>query len=148
VLLRDHDTVRIHPAWMERAGMTPPPYRLKPGTPNTLVLADPGSLLGWFQTLGVEVNLAAIADAFARAFPVDPRLLWDEIARAVRRAIAVAELPSRVATVARAVLLECESWPSKLVLGPLLEGGAGEASMPSGTGRIPNPLLGATRRAG
>ncbi|HEX2262263.1 MAG TPA: hypothetical protein VHH52_00655, partial [Pseudonocardiaceae bacterium] len=50
-------------------------------------------------------------------------------------------LPGRVADVVERELLHAQTWPSRLVLGPLLHRGrSGGVSMPAATGRVPNPL--------
>ena len=51
IVLRDHDTVRLHRPWLAAAGLPDPGYDVKPGTPNSLWAAGPEELLGWFQTL-------------------------------------------------------------------------------------------------
>ncbi len=63
VVLRDHDTVRLHRPWLAAAGLPDPGYDVKPGTPNSLWAASPEELLGWFQTLTIEVALQAIGRA-------------------------------------------------------------------------------------
>ena len=63
IVLRDHDTVRLHRPWLAAAGLADPGYDVKPGTPNSLWAAGPEELLGWFQTLGLEVSLQAIGRA-------------------------------------------------------------------------------------
>ena len=63
IVLRDHDTVRLHRPWLAAAGLADPGYDVKPGAPNSLWAAGPEELLGWFQTLAVEVALQAIGRA-------------------------------------------------------------------------------------
>jgi staphyloferrin B synthase len=141
VVLRDHDTVRIHLPWLEQAGMTDPGYVVKPGTPNTLVASTPEELLSWFQTLAVQVALYAVGCAVTRAFGVDERAIWRELADGLRAGMAGLGLPPGVASVAHRQLFEAGSWPTKLLLGPLLtRRGTGGGSMPSGVGVTGNPV--------
>ncbi len=141
VLLRDHDTLRVHLPWMERAGLPDPGYMVKPNTPNTLINPTPEELLMYFQTLGVQVNLFAIADALARAHAIEEAAFWQTIRDTLEDAIAAFAFPAPVRAVLERQLLRSETWPVKLVLTPLLRRqGTGGGSMPSGTGEIPNPL--------
>src|SRR5690606_3533363 len=84
LLLRDHDTLRTHAPWLEAHGLQEPAYVLKPGTSNTLTLETPEALLGYFQTLAVQVNLYSIAEALSRSHGVELEAAW----RGLRDAIA------------------------------------------------------------
>ncbi len=68
IVLRDHDTVRLHRPWLAAAGLADPGYDVKPGAPNSLWAAGPEELLGWFQTLAVEVAFQAIGRALVDAY--------------------------------------------------------------------------------
>ncbi|MCI2417286.1 siderophore staphylobactin biosynthesis protein SbnC [Saccharopolyspora sp. K220] len=138
-VLRDHDTLRLYPQWMKAAGTRDPRYAIKPGAPQSLHLDCAEALVGYFQTLGCQVNLYGIADALCRHFGLDERVLWSELRAAVLDCLP--PLPKAVANVLRAQLLHAPTWPSRSVLGPLLrQGRAGGVSMPAGTGSVPNPL--------
>src|SRR5439155_1596495 len=76
VVLRDLDTVRLHRPWLAEAGLADPGYDVKPGTPNSLWAQSPEELLGWFQTLVLEVSLRAIADALTLSYGVDEDTVW------------------------------------------------------------------------
>ena len=141
-VLRDHDTLRLYPDWMAAEGVADPGYRIAPGTPQSLCLESAEELLGYLQTLGFQVNLYGIADALCRHYGINEQLLWAQLRGAVIDTLARIALPGRVADVVERELLHARTWPSRLVLGPLLHRGrSGGVSMPAGTGRIPNPLM-------
>ncbi|MCD2195753.1 siderophore staphylobactin biosynthesis protein SbnC [Actinomycetospora endophytica] len=140
-VLRDHDAVRIHPPWLDAAGVADPGYRIRPGARQSLRLDAPEELVAYAQTLGVQVALYAVADALARRFGVPERTFWDLVRAAVEGALRREGLPSEVTAVLERVLLEAATWPSRTVLGPLLaHGRSGSVSMPAGQGTVPNPL--------
>jgi siderophore synthetase component len=142
LLLRDHDTLRIHPPWLARSGLPVPRYRMRAGTQNTLVASTPEELLAWYQTLGVEVTLAAIGEVICQAFGLDPAIIWSEVRSSVDRSLTQLDLPTWAREVAQAELLERETWPVKLLLGPLLQKSGADGSMPSALARMANPLHG------
>jgi staphyloferrin B synthase len=140
-VLRDHDAVRIHPAWMAAAGVTDPDYRIRPGARQSLRLDAPEELVGYAQTLGFQVALFAIADALARRFDLPEHAFWDRVRAAVEGSLRRDGLPDEVVTLLGRVLLDAPTWPSRTVLGPLLaQGRSGSVSMPAGVGSVPNPL--------
>jgi staphyloferrin B synthase len=140
-VLRDHDTLRLYPDWMIAAGVADPGYRIAPGARQSLRLSGPEELLGYLQTLGFQVNLYGIADALGRYFGIAERALWEQLRGAVVDTLARVTLPSEVAEVVERELLRAPTWPSRLVLGPLLRRGRSSGvSMPAGIGRVPNPL--------
>lgn len=148
VVLRDHDTVRLHRPWLAAAGLPDPGYDVKPGTPNSLWAATPEELLGWFQTLAIEVALQAIGRALGGAYGIDEDTVWRRLGDVVRAARSGVDLPPAAAEVTERQLFHAASWPTKLVLGPLLNRiGTGGGSMPSGTGRAGNPFLAGDDRA-
>jgi siderophore synthetase component len=148
IVLRDHDTVRLHRPWLAAAGLPDPGYDVKPGAPNSLWTAGPEELLGWFQMLGLGVSLRAIGRALTSAYGVAEHTVWRRLADVVRAARAGVELPAAAAEVTDRQLFHAAGWPTKLVIGPLLARvGTGGGSMPSGTGRAGNPFLAGDDRA-
>ena len=142
-VLRDHDTLRLYPDWMAAEGVADPGYRIAPGAPQSLRLPSAEALLGYLQTLGFQVNLYGIADALCRHYGIGEQVLWAELRNAVVEAIDRLALPGRVTDVLEREVLHAQTWPSRLVLGPLLrQGRSGSVSMPAGAGRVPNPLAG------
>ncbi|MFD2371613.1 IucA/IucC family protein [Brevibacillus sp. GCM10020057] len=141
ILLRDHDTIRLHPAWLKQAGLVPPPYIVKPGTPNSLIHDTPEKLLAYFQTLGVQVNLYAIADALNKVYGIEEAVFWRVIESVVRESANEHDLPAEVRDVLERQLLAAETWPIRLLLTPLLKRvGTGGGSMPAAEGNTSNPL--------
>jgi siderophore synthetase component len=141
LVLRDHDTVRLYPAWMRAAGVPDPGYRVRRGAPQSLSLESAERLIGYLQTLGVQVNLYGIADALGRHFRIAEDTLWERIRSATSDAMETVDLPDDLAVIIRRQLLEQDRWPSRQVLGPLLHTGAcSGVSMPASIGSVPNPL--------
>ncbi|HYZ07293.1 MAG TPA: IucA/IucC family C-terminal-domain containing protein, partial [Pseudonocardiaceae bacterium] len=142
-VLRDHDTLRLYPEWMAAEGVADPGYRIAPDAPQSLRLPSAEALLGYLQTLGFQVNLYGIADALCRHYGIGEQVLWAALRGAVVETLARLALPGRVADVLERELLHAPTWPSRLVLGPLLrQGRSGSVSMPADVGRVPNPLAG------
>ncbi|ASS74023.1 hypothetical protein CIG75_02855 [Tumebacillus algifaecis] len=141
MLLRDHDTIRLYLPWLEREGFADPGYVVMPGTPNSLQNRSPEALISYFQTLGLQVNLYAIADAIARTYGVAEAKLWAEMRRAVESSLQQ-QLPADVKAVLEATLLQQATWPTRTLIAPLLRRvGSGGGSMPAGVGETANPLL-------
>jgi siderophore synthetase component len=141
LLLRDHDSVRLHVPWMTRNGLDDPNYMMKPGYPNSLYNETPQKLLVYLQTLGIQVNLYAILEAIAAQYEVEERQLWLILLERLRQAIDLAELTEDVKAVVEASLLEQPSWPWKNLLRPLLEQSSPlSGSMPASMGETVNPF--------
>ena len=148
IVLRDHDTVRLHRPWLAEAALPDPGYDVKPGGSNSLWASGPEELLGWFQTLAVEVSLQAIGRALVSAYGVDEETVWRRLADVVRAARSGVDLPPAAAEIIDRQLFHAATWPTKLVIGPLLaRRGTGGGSMPSGVGRAGNPFLAGDDRA-
>lgn len=144
-ILRDHDTVRLYPAWLAAARRPEPGYRIKPGARQSLRLASAESLLGYLQTLGFQVNLYGIADALARWSGVAESAFWSRMRDSVSGALLDLDLPEHVATLVEPALLRSSTWPGRRLLEPLLcRGNSTGVSMPAAVGEVPNPLLSAS----
>ena len=140
LLLRDHDTVRIHRPWLKDHGFSEPDYVLNLATPGTMINHSPEDLLMYFQTLGVQVNLYAIINALAQVYPITERDGWKVIKTAIEEALAKLNLPVEARSVLERELLQNKSWPIKLLLTPFLASKIPGAGMPSGRGFTANPL--------
>lgn len=136
-VLRDHDTVRVHRPWAERAGVGDPGYRITPGARQSLLLDDPAELVGYLCTLGLQVTLGGLAHHHGLS-PAAAAGAWRA---GLDAALETVELPDEVREVVVAVLLRAPRWPHRTVLGPLLaRGRSAGVSMPAATGSVPNPL--------
>lgn len=141
-VLRDHDTLRLNPRWMGTADVPDPGYRVEPGAPQSLIVADPADLLGYLQTLGFQVNLYGIADALARHRGLDERALWSRLRLAVVSCLERLALPDHVTQTLEEAVLKSPRWPARQVLGPLLSRGrSSSVSMPAAVGQVPNPFV-------
>lgn len=141
LVLRDHDTLRIHEPWLEAAGLAAPDYRIDRSSPNTLILQCPQALLAYFQTLALQVNLRAIGHALAQVYEtVSLGAVWRVIERTAHQAVAHTNLDGPAADVLRASLFDAREWPSKLLLTPLLAQSRTTTGMPSSLGDVPNPF--------
>lgn len=138
-VLRDHDTLRICPARLKRQGLPLPDYQIDWTTPNSLVLESEQQLLGYFATLGLQVNLYPIALAALRHSGHPESEFWFWVRRCLERyAAELDDQPLR--HVLTETLLEAEFWPFKQLLAPLLNQQTAATGMPSAMAHIRNPL--------
>ncbi|MFP5070886.1 IucA/IucC family siderophore biosynthesis protein [Pseudonocardia nantongensis] len=147
LVLRDHDTLRVHPDWAIPAGTPDPGYRIAPGAAQSLVLERPEQLVGYLQTLVVQVALRGVARAVGERFGLPEDAWWGLLRELVPVVLDAADLPAPIRDTVSELLLAEPTWPARAVLGPLLDRGpSGGVSMPAGTVPVPNPLR-AVRRA-
>ena len=140
-LLRDHDTVRICPDWMEQAELERPGYLLKPNTPNTLVNETPAEFLAYFQTLAIEVNLYSIIDALSNAYDIEEVELWQVLHRSLKQSFNIVDFSAKQRSVIEQKLFKDRHWPYKQLIAPLLyRRRTRGASMPSALQKIDNPF--------
>ncbi|HEY9576237.1 MAG TPA: IucA/IucC family protein, partial [Pseudobacillus sp.] len=140
-ILRDHDTVRIYPGWMEEAHLEDPDYVIRKDTPNTLINQNSEEFLAYFQTLAIEVNLFAIADSLCSVYELEERTLWKIVKESIQKAINYEDLTQEQREEIYNLLFLNETWPMKRLLDPLLRRkGSGGGSMPSSIGRTRNPF--------
>lgn len=142
IVLRDHDTVRLYMPWLHRYGIDDPAYIVKPDRPNSLYNESPEQLLFYLQTLGIQVNLYAIADSLVKCYRMEEHSLWQVMQGSLEQAVACAGWPDEDRKTVEDLLFEKETWPWKQIVTPLLkqQGGPG-GSMPSGSGQAPNPFI-------
>ncbi|KQP07542.1 hypothetical protein ASF28_10360 [Methylobacterium sp. Leaf99] len=141
LLLRDHDTVRCAPAWLDEAGLPVPAYLITDPVRNTLLLRRPEDLLAYVQTLAIDVALRAVAETFAAAgagFTLHSARTI--LIATVERVLARADIPAPRRDGIAARMLGSETAPFKAVLAPLLAAGTLGTAMPSHVGTAPNPL--------
>lgn len=142
LVLRDHDTVRCAPVWLEEAGLPVPAYLITDPQRNTLLLRRPEDLLAYAQTLAIDVALRAVAEAFAAAESnFDLRDARRILVAQVRRVLRDVDVPSSRKALISGLLLDERSAPFKQLLTPLLASSMPSTSMPSRLARAPNPLF-------
>ncbi|WP_104205371.1 IucA/IucC family protein [Billgrantia saliphila] len=140
LLLRDHDSVRLHRPWLDRHGIDDPAYRIRPGYSNSLYNDTPRDLLFYLQTLGIQVNLLAIIEALVRHCAIEEALLWLEMRDRLEARIAALAFDDEERRTLHEVLFASPRWPLKSVLRPLFEQQGVPGSMPSGKSSLPNPF--------
>ncbi|MEJ2417154.1 MAG: IucA/IucC family protein [Exilibacterium sp.] len=141
LILRDHDTLRLLPPWMRQAGIEVADYIMDWSTLNSLICLSPQELLRYFQTLGVQVNLYAIADSFTQAYGIEMSTFWKILKRTCEEQLQTLEIPVFVKAILRKELLDSPVWPTRLLLTPYLVHRARQTGMPSGIGSTRNPLM-------
>lgn len=141
VLLRDHDSLRVHVPWLHANGLEDPAYTLRPGVPESLYHQTPEGLFAFFQMLGIHVNSNAILDSLSRHFGIREETVWTQLQECLEQAMQKAELPAEVQAILRRELFEQAAWPWKQVMRPLLKHHAKvPSSMPYAKGEAPNPF--------
>lgn len=141
ILLRDHDSVRLHLPWLTEQGIADPHYQIRPGYSNSLYNETPKKLLFYLQTLGIQVNLYAIIDALSDAYGLDEPSLWSVLRHQLENAIRRIPFRTDVRREIEQIIFESPDWPLKLLVKPLLEQSGVPGSMPSGQSRTQNPFL-------
>ncbi|WP_149094085.1 IucA/IucC family protein [Paenibacillus terrae] len=140
ILLRDHDSVRLHLPWLTEQGIADPEYQIRPGYSNSLYNETPKKLLFYLQTLGIQVNLYAIIDTLSGVYNIDEPSLWSVLRHQLEEAIQHVPFKAAVRQEIEHILFEKSDWPLKLLVKPLLEQSGVPGSMPSGQSRIQNPF--------
>ncbi|WP_162623012.1 IucA/IucC family protein [Billgrantia lactosivorans] len=143
LLLRDHDSVRLHRPWLDRHAIDDPQYRIRPGYSNSLYNDTPRDLLFYFQTLGVQVNLGAIVDSLVIEHGhqgLTEVRLWQAMRERLEAMIAAVPFDDAQRCTLNEELFAAPRWPLKCVLRPLLEQQGVPGSMPSGKSSQPNPF--------
>ncbi|PXX99482.1 AcsA protein [Halomonas sp. LBP4] len=141
LLLRDHDSLRISVARLERHGMQDPCYCIKPGHANTLYHDSLEALLFWLQTLAIQVNLRAIIGTLADHYGLSSHDLWREMAARLEARIDAIPFDGRDRGMLKEQLFEREQWPYKRLIAPIIERAGGPGSMPFGTSSTCNPFV-------
>lgn len=140
LLLRDHDSLRIFVPWLERNGLSDPEYRIKKGYANTLYHDQPEDLLFYLQTLGIQVNLRAIAETLSDIYDVAPAKFWKQMKEAIIHALKNAEFATKDHAMIEQQLLDAPYWPYKQLVRPIIARAGGPGSMPWGKGKVQNPF--------
>lgn len=142
LILRDHDTLRCFPPWIKQAQLQEAKYEMDWSTPNSLICLSPQELLSYFQTLGIQVNLFSIADAFSKSYGMPLASFWSCIKSAAIEELNLLPLPILAKAIIRKELIDNVIWPTRMLLTPYLAYKSSPMGMPSGTGTTRNPLHG------
>ena len=140
LLFRDHDSLRIYLPWLLQHGLQDPDYLSPHDFRNTLYHESAEALLFYIQTLGIQVNLACILETLAQHYHIEEQQLWQELAKQLQQAMASLDFAPDIRAELHDLLFQSEQWPYKQLLRPLLEQETRIGSMPSGIGKIQNPL--------
>jgi siderophore synthetase component len=140
LLFRDHDSVRLHQPYLDKHGIADPGYHIRPGYSNSLYNETIEKLIFYVQSLGTQVNLAAIMEAMSEVYDIPETKFWEITEQAWREALHQVQLPEADRATLERVIFESEAWPVKLVVRPLLEADGVPGAMPSGKGQGWNPF--------
>nr|WP_154960240.1 IucA/IucC family protein [Paenibacillus xylanexedens] len=140
LLFRDHDSVRLHQSYLDKHGIADPGYHIRPGYSNSLYNETIQKLVFYVQSLGTQVNLAAIMEAMSEVYNIPETKFWEITEQAWREALHQVQLPETDRSTLERVIFESEAWPVKLVVRPLLEADGVPGAMPSGKGQGWNPF--------
>ncbi|MEI2281685.1 IucA/IucC family protein [Paenibacillus polysaccharolyticus] len=140
LLFRDHDSVRLHQLYLDKHGIADPGYHIRPGYSNSLYNETIQKLIFYVQSLGTQVNLAAIMEAMSEVYNIPETKFWEITEQAWREALHEVRLPETDRATLERVIFESEAWPVKLVVRPLLEADGVPGAMPSGKGQGWNPF--------
>jgi siderophore synthetase component len=142
IVLRDHDTVRLYLPWLESNGFSDPGYIVREGRANSLYNETPEQLLYYLQTLGIQVNLYAIAESLSRRYGIGEALFWKSLKDGLQGAIDDAGWQGEDRMMIEEALFRKAKWPWKQIVTPLLlQEGKPVGSMPAGSGLAPNPFV-------
>jgi siderophore synthetase component len=147
LLLRDHDSLRLHVPTLEAQGMADPHYCIKPGHANTLYHERSEDLLFYLQTLAIQVNLRAIIETLATHYHIPEVALWQQLRLTLGVLITELDVPSASRQMLERELFESAHWPLKLLVRPLIERAGGPGSMPFGKSQTINPFRAAAAQA-
>lgn len=138
LMLRDHDSLRIHLDTMQQFGLQDPDYLSPQDFRITLYHDDIPALLVYLQTLGIQVNLASILESLAEHYAIDETRLWRVLETQLDLALKQVPFEDAIRQIIYAHLFEHQHWPFKELIRPLLGQENRVGSMPSSFGQIRN----------
>jgi siderophore synthetase component len=130
----------LHQPYLDKHGIADPGYHIRPGYSNSLYNETIRKLIFYVQSLGTQVNLAAIMEALSEVYPIPEAKLWDITEQAWKEALRVVPLPEADRAELFQAVFESREWPVKLIVRPLLEADGVPGAMPSGKGTGHNPF--------
>ncbi len=140
LVLRDHDTLRIFPPWLQQQQIPMQDYQMDWATPNSLICLSPQQLLSYFLTLGLQVNLRSIADACSQAYGIPMANFWESMKTIIESLLNEMNLPVIAKAILRKEIVDNPIWPARHILQPCLVKRTRMMGMPSGVGSVANPF--------
>ncbi|HSC67375.1 MAG TPA: IucA/IucC family protein [Cellvibrio sp.] len=138
--LRDHDTLRIFPPWIQQQQIPLQDYKMDWSTPNSLICLAPQQLLSYFLTLGVQVNLLSIADALSRSYGIPMEIFWEKMKSIIEELLNEMDIPVITKAILRKEIMDNKLWPSRKILSPCLIKRNRMMGMPNSVGSVINPF--------
>ncbi len=141
LLLRDHDSVRIHLPWLARHQIADPEYLSPPDFKNRLYRETPQALIFYLQSLGLLVNIRAIIESLVEHYHINEDTLWHEAMMSIEESLVTIDFDDDQRQVIRDELLNSSHYPHKTLLLPVIARGAdSHGSMPAGESKTINPF--------
>ena len=142
LLLRDHDSVRIHLPWLARQQISDPEYLSPPDFKNRLYRETPQALIFYLQSLGLLVNIRAIIESLVEHYHINEDTLWHEAMTSIEESLVTIDFDDDQRQILRDELLNNSHYPHKTLLLPVIVRGADpHGSMPAGESRTINPFM-------
>ncbi len=141
LLLRDHDSVRIHLPWLARHKISDPEYLSPPDFKNRLYRETPQALIFYLQSLGLLVNIRAIIESLVEHYHINEDALWHEAMISIEESLVTINFDDNQRQVLRDELLNGSHYPHKTLLLPVIARGSDpHGSMPAGESKTINPF--------
>lgn len=141
LLLRDHDSVRIHLPWLACHKISDPEYLSPPDFKNRLYRETPQALIFYLQSLGLLVNIRAIIESLVEHYHINEDALWHEAMISIEESLVTIDFDDDQRQVIHDELLNSSHYPHKTLLLPVIARGADpHGSMPAGESKTINPF--------
>jgi siderophore synthetase component len=141
LLLRDHDSVRIHLPWLARQQIPDPEYLSPPDFKNRLYRETPKALIFYLQSLGLLVNIRAIIESLVEHYHINEETLWHEAMTSIEESLVTIDFDDDQRQILRDELFSNSHYPHKTLLLPVIARGADpHGSMPAGESKTINPF--------
>ncbi|WP_372885609.1 IucA/IucC family protein [Psychrobacter sp.] len=141
LLLRDHDSVRIHLPWLARHEILDPEYLSPPDFKNRLYRETPQALIFYLQSLGLLVNIRAVIESLVEHYHINEDALWHEAMISIEESLVTIDFDDDQRQVLRDELLNTSHYPHKTLLLPVIARGSDpHGSMPAGETKTINPF--------
>ena len=142
LLLRDHDSLRIHLPWLARHQIADPDYLTPSNFKNQLYRETPQALIFYLQSLGILVNIRAIIESLSEHYSIHEQVLWCAAMGSIEKALVDIDFDADQSHFIREQLLTNPHYPHKTLLLPIIErGDDSHGSMPAGESVTTNPFF-------